>query len=133
MTSLKTPAEDLEQRTPVWQAMGEFFLDSDPVTEFVAKVCADSPYSLAELDAILFYEVWPALCFNLTSCAGEWAGWEKGWLTEQILKSCRSPSLPFWWMDPIKLLFSFRWRPWWRARRQIAELRQASTVNHSYK
>ena len=79
---MKPPNDDVEFRAPVWQALGEFFLDNEPQLEYVVRVCAESPYSLKELDQILFSEVWPALSPNLASMAGEWAGWNRDWLSK---------------------------------------------------
>ena len=117
---MKSPHEDLEFRVPVWVALGEFFLDSEPDLAFVVRVCAESSYSMQELDHMLFSEVWPALSPNLASVAGEWAGWDGKWLVQRVLEKHRTGSARFWWLNPAKLFFC---SAWFRVRKQIRERR----------
>ncbi|SFN90771.1 hypothetical protein SAMN05660284_02498 [Formivibrio citricus] len=117
---MKPPHEDVEFRMPVWQALGEFFLDNEPNLEYVARVCAESPYSLGELDQILFNEVWPALSPNLASMAGEWAGWDREWLTKRVLEKYKTGSSRVWWLNPAKLFFC---SAWFSVRKEIEQRR----------
>ncbi len=70
----------------VWQALSDLFLDTDPArfTDTIARELAASPYSLAELEAMLLWEVYPVLASNLATVAGEWAGFDRAWLRERI-------------------------------------------------
>ena len=110
--ALRHPADDLENRTPVWVAMTDFYLDTeltDTMISYVARVCAVSPYSMRELEKIMFVEVWPAFLPNLLSFAGEWAGWESKFVQQRILE-CYKPRLYFSWrINPLKRWFCKKW------------------------
>ncbi len=106
---MKAPADDIEQRLPVWEAFGELFLDNEPDLDFVTRVCAASPYSLKELEQILFCETWPALWPNLVSVAGEWSGWDRDWLLAQVLAKHQQGSARFWWLNPLKRSLRAEW------------------------
>lgn len=57
--------------------MSVFYLDTeltDFTIEYIAKICAESTYSIEEIEKIMFTEVWPAFIGNLWSVAGEWGG-----------------------------------------------------------
>lgn len=77
---------DFASRRPVWLALAELYLDTDVTLYYdhIAEVLAASPYSLAELRAILYDEVHPALAANLLGVAGEWAAWDEAWLIQRI-------------------------------------------------
>ena len=99
---MKPPADDLDDRSPVWDQMQYFWMDTDPVLLLpqIARVCAESPYSIAELEAIFWNEVRPAVAFNLTlSAAPEWRGFELESLQRQILAKHRyGRPLPWRWL-----------------------------------
>lgn len=82
-----TPAE-LAVRRPVWDALGELFLDTDtrPGLPLIAWTLAESGLDEAALDEIWREEVTPALSFNLTLVAGEWGYFDLDWLTKQIVR-----------------------------------------------
>jgi len=89
---MKPPQQDFDNRKPVWNELQIFFMDTDPADDLerIAQVCARSPYSIDELEAILFNEVLPACRFNMFDLpASEWIGFEIGWLKERILKKHR--------------------------------------------
>lgn len=95
---MKQPAEELERRRPVWEAMSRLFLDTDldqREMDQIAAILRASGYTPAELDAILWREVCPVLGRNLLSVAGEWSGFDIAALERQILR--RPPG---------------RWRSW---------------------
>lgn len=72
-----------ESRLPAWQALSEFWLDTELQTfeiEHIAKVLAASPYSLEQIVEIHRYEVAPALWANAFSVAGVWSGFDTQWL-----------------------------------------------------
>lgn len=80
-------AADLARRRPVWEALSELFLDTelrDPDLRRIAKVVAASSYSPAELEAILYDELYPILIWNLRTAAGVWVGFDGAWLEERI-------------------------------------------------
>jgi hypothetical protein len=75
-----------DARRPVWIAMADLFLDTDVRIWYahMARVLADSPFSLPELRQILDNEVTPALQGNLLDIAGEWAGFDNEWVVGEI-------------------------------------------------
>ena len=85
---MKPPAEDLERRRPVWEALSGLFLDSEidvPQCDAIAAQLASSGYSVAELEIILWGELCPTLHVNLLSPAGEWAGFDMAEVERRIL------------------------------------------------
>ncbi|QGX40764.1 DUF7079 family protein [Permianibacter aggregans] len=86
------PEQDLEQRLPVWDALQMLFMDTDVTFEYesITRICAASSYTIAELEAILFNEVLPAVRFNMFLFpAPEWTGFEREWLKNRVLKKHR--------------------------------------------
>lgn len=90
---MKSAADDLEQRRPVWAALSELYLDSSYRDEIrvAARKLAASPYALDELRSILFDEVHPTLCGNLLAPVGAWSGFDQDQLALRILRSQRRP------------------------------------------
>jgi hypothetical protein len=82
---------EIEVRRPVWDALSTLFLDTDVSLdlEHRARTLAASPYSIVELERILVDEVFPVCSWNLLSVAGEWAGFDQGWLEEKIMNRMR--------------------------------------------
>lgn len=77
----------IDDRLPVWEALSDFFLDTElgeKDHQRISEVLASSPYSIQDIEDILRFEVYPVLIWNLRSVAGEWAGFDRGWLQEQI-------------------------------------------------
>ncbi len=118
-----TPAAQIDERMPVWDALSEFFLDTElqpEQHERIARVLAASRYSEKELDEILVYEVYPACKWNLLCVAGEWGGFHPDWIKEKIgPRYDRRPA--------IRLgFFHHRWmydRHWRKVRPRVMELR----------
>lgn len=111
---MKPAREDLKHRRPVWEAMSGLFLDTDTSLDRARRVgiLARSPYSVHELESILIEEVYPVCAGNLSSIAGEWAGFDSAWLENSILRHLQSaPSL---WrrfgVGPFIVLRSAEWR-----------------------
>lgn len=118
---MEHPALDIDARSGIWDQMQMFWMDTDPdlVVDGVARVCAESKYSLAELEAIFWNEVRPAVSFNLgMGPAPEWAGFEPGWLRQRVLQKHRfGKALPWSFLHPYS-------RFWWRRlRAAIVEAR----------
>ena len=78
----------LERRRPVWDALGDLYLDTDtrPDLPRMARVLAESGLSEAELNSIWQEEVTPALAFNLSVVAGEWVSFNLDWLEQRIVR-----------------------------------------------
>lgn len=66
--------DELLRRRPVWEAMSEFFLDTETrwSVPYVARRCAESGYDDEALERIFWGEVFPEAIGNLLAVAGEW-------------------------------------------------------------
>lgn len=117
--SNELPAAELAARLPVWEALAEFWLDSELVDyqfDYIARAIAASPYSIEEIRNIHDYEVAPAVSANLCCVAGEWSGFDRQWLQERCLSLVarrHSPwfGLRIWLQVPF---FSFVTERCWR-------------------
>ncbi|RDV39423.1 hypothetical protein DV096_02300 [Bradymonadaceae bacterium TMQ3] len=88
-------AGDLERRRKVWDVLSELYLDTELVERDYARIAAifaESGYNACQIEEILYREVHPVLRTNLTSVAGEWAGFDLEWLEAQILRRRRRHS-----------------------------------------
>jgi len=76
------------RRVAVWEALAEHFLDTETRHHIprTALECVQAGLSPEEARAVWHCEVWPALSFNLVDPAGEWAGWNRGWLVQRVLE-----------------------------------------------
>ena len=86
---MKSALHDTVNRRPVWIALSDLFLDTeltDNELAYIARVLADSPYSISEAETILWREVYPVCIPNMMSIAGEWAGFDEDWLVDAILQ-----------------------------------------------
>ena len=84
---MKATDAQLQERLPAWDALSEFFLDTELQPDDyvrIAKRLAMTPYSESEIEEILVCEVCPVCRWNMISVAGEWAGFDREWLKEQI-------------------------------------------------
>jgi hypothetical protein len=90
------PVEDLERRTPAWEALSDLFLDTE-LQDFhlrrMARVLAESSYTDHEIRDILYREVLPVCIVNLYDVAGVWLGFPSDWLVEQILSNTAHPQI----------------------------------------
>jgi hypothetical protein len=84
---MKPTEAQLAERLPVWEALSDFFLDTELQTsdyERLAKVLAATKYTEGQIEDILIEEVFPVCKVNMCSMAGEWIGFDSDWLKEQI-------------------------------------------------
>jgi hypothetical protein len=98
---MKAAFEDLTSRRPVWVALSELFLDMELEAadlQRVGRTLAACPYTLKELEDILFGEVYPVCIWNLrTLDGGNFVGFDADLLEEAILKHERSRfKIPTW-------------------------------------
>jgi hypothetical protein len=97
---MKAAIEDLSHRRPVWVALSALFLDMQlepPDFQRLGRTLASSPYTLNEIEDILFGEVYPACIWNLRMLGGVYWGFDADWLEEAILKHERSRfKIPRW-------------------------------------
>ena len=97
---------------PVWHALSALFIDTEITPEIrahIAKICAASPYSVAELERILFDEVWSALGVNLLAVAGEHRGWDEDTVRNAVLQKYRSKWRFPWRYHPFKHVLAKDW------------------------
>ena len=100
--------EEFQSRMPVWEALADFWLDTEIVEhgfDYIARIIAESPYSMTEIRDIHDYEVVPAVAGNLACVAGEWAGFDSAWLAAK----CQAYALQ-------------RHSPWFRFRIRLQRL-----------
>lgn len=100
-----------DERFPVWDALSEFFLDTELEMkdyERISKMLASTKYTINEIQEILYYEVYPVCKWNMFSVAGEWAGFHPDWIMENIApKKDKRPKLH---IGPIhKWMFRNHW------------------------
>jgi predicted metal-dependent HD superfamily phosphohydrolase len=73
-------------RERAWAAMAELFLDTETRHQIprAALACVEAGLSIREARRAWCDEVYPVVGANLFSIAGEWAGWDRGWLVGRI-------------------------------------------------
>ena len=117
---MKLPEVDICDRLDVWEAMEIFWLDTDANIRFskTARICAESKYSIENLEAIFWNEAFPAFKFNLLDIAGEWGGFPRDWITKRVLNKNSFGS-------PVNTFRGImRERGWWKKlEREIIRLR----------
>jgi hypothetical protein len=97
--------EERARRRRVWSAWSQLFLDTElQAAEHcgIARQLRESGYTDAQLLRILEDEVAPVCGPNLLSMAGEWAGFDEGWLAERIQDQLAAR--PFWrWLTRSRM------------------------------
>jgi len=81
--------KEIEKRKPVWNAIADFYLDTELRTSDYERIATEfikSGKTIQQIKEIDFYEVSPVLKGNLMSVAGEWGGFNKNWLNENCEK-----------------------------------------------
>lgn len=79
--------EQICERMPVWDALSEFFLDTELTAQDhqrIASALARSRYAEEELHDILRHEVYPACSLNFVCVAGAWGTFGEDWIRERI-------------------------------------------------
>src|SRR5262249_52863850 len=88
---LRSPQEELVRRRPVWEALSEFFLDTElneSQLRHIATVLRASGYAESELEEILICEIAPVLYSNLClwhTIAGVWDAFDVDKIEAAIL------------------------------------------------
>ena len=115
--------EQIDERMPVWDALSEFFLDTELQAddhERIANTLAKSRYSEAELDGILAHEVYPVCKWNMLCVTGEWAGFHPEWIKEKMAPLYdRRPRWSFGFRQ--RWMFNHHWT---KVRARMIELRR---------
>ncbi|HYO93417.1 MAG TPA: hypothetical protein VER33_02845 [Polyangiaceae bacterium] len=75
-------------RVEVWESLAEHFLDTETRHRIPhsALCCLQAGLGIVEARDVWRYEVSPAVAFNLWCVAGEWAGWNRDSLVEEITR-----------------------------------------------
>ena len=82
-------SELLLARRPLWQALSNFYLDTELSPEELKGIALNfqiSNLSLNVIKEIDLYEVFPLLLPNLFSTTGVWNGFDPDWLNEHCAK-----------------------------------------------
>jgi hypothetical protein len=112
--------EELQRRQPLWTALSDLWLDTEldqTDIQRIAQIATKSGYSIAELNEIYLYEVAPVVSANLLTVAGEWAGFDEGWLHTEARKRAESRSLwlRFWvWTGVGRRLMTYATEQYWQ-------------------
>ena len=122
------PPDDIQRRRPVWTALADLFLDTElqeADLRHVARVLVASGYTDAEVEEILYGEVFPVCIRNMRSVAGEWAGFDTDWLQGRILANAGK----FW--KEWRVFQPDRWmirEEWEKVVAYVRELRDGADV-----
>ena len=121
---MKPTEAQIAERLPVWEALSEFFLDNELQPsdyERIAGVLAATNYTEDQLKDILIGEVYPVCRSNLLSVAGVWAGFDSGWLKENIgPRFGKRPKLRVWFMPVHRWMYAKHWN---KVKLRVLELR----------
>lgn len=113
-------------RYEVWEALSILFLDTEISGDLahIARVLAQSPYSLDELEHILRVEVNPVLKSNLSIMGGAWIwdGFDQDWLIAACSKRMNRKSSWF-----TRQVHSVIREDWEKVKQEIIQLRTAQT------
>jgi hypothetical protein len=90
LCSLERVSVEIEKRRPIWQALSDLWLDTEPdnsTYDRIVRVMIASGYPLDNLAGIYAYEVAPAVYKNLYNIfpGGVWGAFDARWLEEAIL------------------------------------------------
>jgi len=106
-------------RSKLWHLLSEFYLDETMTPQNLSRIaarCAESKYTLAELDVIMFRELYPAFVLNYWAPIGEWSPWSEEEVVARVRKYRCQPTPVRWWQ-------LFIWGDWSRLKRQVKQLR----------
>ncbi|HXT11729.1 MAG TPA: hypothetical protein VN873_09215 [Candidatus Angelobacter sp.] len=121
---MKPSEAQIAERLPVWEALSEFFLDTELQPsdyERIARVLAASKYSKEEIEEILIGEVCPVCRSNALSLAGEWLGFNPSWLKEKISPFFgRHPRFKLWFVLRNSWIYARHWKT---VRQRLVKLR----------
>jgi hypothetical protein len=110
----------VEERFPVWEALSEFFLDTELQAddyERIIKVLAASPYTENEIEDILISELGPVCGASFFFLAGEWLGFDSRWLKKKIVPRIGKTMRPRWL---YKLRYFWAYHGWNKVRKLAA-------------
>ena len=119
ITDIRKAGVDIKTRHKVWLALSEFYLDTQLMKEDFERIALIFRHSGLELQTIKKidkYEVFPILQPNLSGVAGEWLGFDEGWLFENCEKQIEKQNNWFYkakinlWNSPLYWMRKDYWR-----------------------
>ena len=121
---MKANEAQIAERLPVWEALSEFFLDTELQEsdyERISRVLVASKYSEEKIEEILIGEVCPVCRGNALSPAGEWLGFDSEWLKKKIGPLLgKRPRFRFWFVLRNSWMYARHWK---RVRNRLSKLR----------
>jgi hypothetical protein len=121
---MKPTEAQLAERLPVWEALSEFFLDTELQKsdyERIAGILAATRYTEGQIEDILIGEVCPVCKWNAFDPAGEWIGFDRDWLKEKIgPRFGKRPRFRPWFVLRHRWMYADNWD---RVRARVSELR----------
>ncbi len=103
---------DLERRKPVWEAISDLWVDTEPNISWIAQVLINSNYTIQELEDIYAFEVSPVVYQNFGSVCWinpvppVWEGFNSDWLVEAILNNIKQQNQSVWHRVYIRSKFN---------------------------
>lgn len=85
---------ELRRREVMWAALSDLFLDSEITDAAIARIARTARaegFGIEEIEAMLVYEVAPALWSNLYATAGVWDAFDPLLLSRGIRRNWRRP------------------------------------------
>ena len=116
-------------RSRMWHLLSAFYLDEHMTSHQLSSIaarCAESKYTIEELDIIMFREVYPALIHNTWAPIGEWVPWSEEEVAARVRKCRYQPTPVRWWQF-------ITWRDWSRLKCQVRQLRRCRELASSNK
>lgn len=95
----------LGDRPLIWKALSEMYLDTELTQsdyDHIATKLSQTGCGLVEAQSIDYYEVAPAVGFNLMSMAGVWSAFDTNWLNNRCQKNLQSKGN---WLFALKCYF----------------------------
>jgi hypothetical protein len=114
---MRFSSDELAIRRPLWIALSDLYLDTEPPWNRAAEQCARSPFAIPALQRILFDEVHPVVHPNRWSTAGVWEAFDEDWLVSGIMSRRRKPWFRLPWPEDRRY-------PWRELKPLIIALRQ---------
>ncbi len=120
--------QQFQKRQPIWAALSDLWLDTeltDLDLERIARVMADSSFSIEVLREIYLIEVAPVVSPNLLGVAGVWTGFDERWLCSAIVDNLRRRPrrARFWaWFPLTRWMMTYATEEYWQ---KLVELVQA--------
>lgn len=98
-------SEEIEKRKPLWLAISDLWLDTEPVhstRQMIVREMIASAYPLGEIECIYAQEVAPVVYSNLLSTTGIWSAFNADWLYGAIIKNLTAQESSFFYRTWVK-------------------------------